>query len=492
MPKLTITQGEKSTDILFDGRPVLSSVLQEHGFSIDMPCGGRGVCGKCRVEASGGLSPLTAKESAAGTRLACQTILFGDAQVRLIAKQFMENIAASGERPLFVPDPLQDRFGMAVDIGTTTLAATLLDLTSGQVLATATAENPQRSIAADVIGRIEGALAGKSDLLQSLIKHAINGLRIQICSQADIKPGTIDKEVITGNTTMLYLYTGKNPEPLSHAPFHADCLFGHWSASQAEHTYLPHCISAFIGADITCAILASGICRRDETALLVDIGTNGEIALWHEGKLYVCATAAGPAFEGGGLEFGCGSIAGAIDHVWPEDGSLAFSTIAGAEPVGICGSGIIDTLQTLIDLGQLDETGLLCQERVHLKGQIAITQKDVRNVQLAKSAIAAGILTLCQSAGVNPDEVAVLYLAGGFGKYINLHKASAIGLIPQGLISKTKVIGNASLIGAEMLLLKRAFLKETENYARTSRVVTLSGNPEFTDNYISCMTLEPI
>ena len=489
MPILRIAQGQNISEVLFEGRPVLSSLLQEHGFPIDMPCGGRGICGKCRVEATGSLSPLTDKETAAGGRLACQTHLLGDAQVRLTAKQYMENIAASGERPSFVPDPLPGRYGMAVDIGTTTLAATLLDLVNGRVLATATEENPQRSIAADVIGRIEGALAGKSGLLQDLVIKAIDDLRMRLCNQLKISPDAIDQTVITGNTTMLYLYTGRNPEPLSHAPFHADCLFGHWVQ---PHTYLPHCLSAFVGADITCAILASQMCSRDETSLLVDIGTNGEVALWHEGKLYVCATAAGPAFEGGGLEHGCGSVAGAIDGVWVQEGSLAFSTIAAAPAVGICGSGIIDMLQTLIQLEQLDETGLLIKERIQLEGPIYLTQKDVRNVQLAKSAIIAGMLTLCQTVGVNLPDIAVLYLAGGFGKHINLQNAAGIGLIPEALVDRTKVIGNASLTGAEMLLLQKSFLKETENYVQISQVVTLSSNPVFSENYINCMMLEPV
>ncbi len=489
MPIVKITQGQRSSEILFDGTPVLSSLLREHGFPIDLPCGGRGICGKCRVEASGCLSPLTAKETAADGRLACQTHLLGDARVNLTSKQLMENIAASGELPSFLTNPLQGRYGMAVDIGTTTLAATLIDLTNGQVLATATEENAQRMIAADVIGRIEGALDGQSGLLQDLAAKAVDDLRGRLCSQVKIPTDAIDQTIITGNTTMLYLYTGRNPEPLSHAPFQADFLFGHWVS---PNMYLPQCLSAFVGADITCAILASQMCIHEETALLVDIGTNGEVVLWHEGKLYVCATAAGPAFEGSGLEHGCSSVAGAIDGVWVQDGSLAFSTISAVPAMGICGSGIIDLLQTLLKLQQLDETGLLFTERIQLEGQIYLTQKDVRNVQLAKSAIMAGILTLCQTVGVDLSDVAILYLAGGFGKHINLQNAGGIGLIPQALVDRTKVIGNASLVGAQMLLLQKNFLKETENYLQNSQVVTLSSNPLFSEIYINSMMLEPV
>lgn len=492
MPKMTILQGKESRDVSFTGTPLLSAIMQEQGLRVDMPCGGRGVCGKCALEASGALSPETAQERQWGTRLACQTHLLGDARVTLPVPHIMENIAASGDRPFFALSPMQGQYGMAVDIGTTTLAATLLSLKSGEILASSTAENPQRSIAADVIGRMEAAMAGKAELLKRLIEDRVEQLRKTMCAQMAISISDIDQTVITGNTTMLYLLTGRATEPLSHAPFRADFLFGHRTLFAGMPAYIPQCISAFVGADITCAILSSQMCRHSDSALLVDIGTNGEVALRHKGKLYVCATAAGPAFEGGGIQYGCGSVAGAIDHVWAQDDRIAFSTIGSAKPVGICGSGIIDAVAVLLGLGHLDETGMLREERVQLETQAAVTQKDIRNVQLAKSAIIAGILTLCKKVGVDLNDIAVLYLAGGFGKHIDIGNASAIGLIPQSLAGRTKVIGNASLVGAEMLLLQKSFLHETESYAKKCEVVTLSGNPVFSEYYISCMMLEPV
>lgn len=492
MPKVSVAWEGMSREIFFEGTPLLASLLRENGYPLDTPCGGRGLCGKCRVEASGALSMETAAEHAAKGRLACQTRLLGDARVTLPALRVMENIAASGVRPPFALAPLRGRYGMAVDIGTTTLAATLLRLESGETLASATAENPQRAVAADVIGRMEAAMAGQAGLLQNLITGAIEHLRAGLCAQAGIPAGAIDQTVITGNTTMLYLYAGKDPEPLSHAPFRADCLFGLHMDPQEAHIYIPRCVSAFVGADITCAILASRLCANDETALLADIGTNGEIALRHKGRLYVCATAAGPAFEGGGIEHGCGSIAGAIDRVWAQDGKPAFSTIGCARTLGICGSGVIDLAATLLKLGQLDETGLLSGQLVRLDENIWFTQKDVRNVQLAKSAVTAGILTLCQTVGVSLDDIGSFYLAGGFGKHIDLESAAAIGLIPQALTDRTRVIGNAALAGAEMLLLQEGFAQESETFAREAEVVVLSGNPLFSGHYVSCMTLEPV
>ena len=492
MPKLTIIQGAKATTTWFDGEPLLLTVLQQEGYAISAPCGGNGICGKCKVMASGALSPETMRERALGNRLACQARLLGDVNVILPVVQTLTNIAASGTRPTFTLSPMPGRYGLAVDIGTTTLAASLVELATSNTLASATAENPQRAIASDVIGRMEAALTGQGERLQKLVCEAIDKMHGELCTHLTLARGDIDQTVITGNTTMLYLFTGLSPEPLSHAPFTADCLFGYWMEPPTPRLYLPHCISAFVGADITCAILTSQLCKQTRTAVLMDVGTNGEIALWHNGKLSVCATAAGPAFEGGGIECGCGSILGAIDRVWTQNGTLACSTIGEESPVGICGSGVIDVLAALLSLEILDETGSLDQERVMLSGGVAFTQHDVRNVQLAKSAIAAGLLTLCQTKGVAMADIGVLYLAGGFGKHIDLANAAAIGLIPQALVSKVQVIGNAALAGAEMLLLQTGFLAETKEYARSAEVVTLSGNPVFSEHYMDCMMLEPI
>lgn len=492
MPKLTIIQGNTQETVWFEGTPNLSAVLQQQGLYLEMPCGGRGVCGKCKVNATGALSPETDREHALSSRLACQTRLLGDARVVLPRRAAMENIAATGEHPSYPLQPMEGRYGLAVDIGTTTLAASLVSLSDGEVLATETAENPQRSVAADVIGRMEAAMGGQSKFLQDMVQRATGQLRQALCAKLNLTPDVIHQTVMTGNTTMLYLLTGRNPTSLSRAPFQADCLFGQWTTTPWAHTYLPHCIGAFVGADITCALLASQMCHRQETALLMDVGTNGEIALWHRGKLYACATAAGPAFEGGGMECGSGSVSGAIDRVWAENGKLICTTIGNLAPVGICGSGVIDAVATLLKQEQLDDTGMLEKERIVLDGAVVLTQKDVRNVQMAKSAIAAGVLTLCQHVGITAQDVDALYLAGGFGKHMDLQNAAAIGLIPQALIPRTRVIGNAALVGAEMLLLQTDFLAETETYAHECEIVVLSGNAAFSDYYIDCMTLEPV
>jgi len=292
---------------------------------------------------------------------------------------------------------------------------------------------------------------------------------------------------VTGNTTMLYLLTGRNPETLSHAPFAADCLYDETTDLNGRQAYLPPCLHAFVGADITCAVLASGMCQKDEISLLCDVGTNGEIALWKDGVLYVSSTAAGPAFEGAGITCGCGSIPGAIDRVTVKNGALEAGTIRNQPAVGLCGSGLVDAVASLLELEWLDETGAMDDDEVTLAGNVVLTQADVRAVQLAKAAIAAGIECLMKTAGVTPDEVQQVYLAGGFGSHLNLKNAARIGLLPETLIDRTSVLGNAALDGTVMTLLQGESQPELRRIATCAKHVDLGGNPLFNEQYVENM-----
>ena len=250
---------------------------------------------------------------------------------------------------------------------------------------------------------------------------------------------------------------------------------------------LPACMNAFVGADITCALLDSDQCSSDEISLLCDIGTNGEIALWKNGELFVTSTAAGPAFEGAGISCGCSSIRGAIDRVWTEDGELRVHTIGEADAVGVCGSGLIDAIAAGLDLELIDETGAMDDDEIELAPGVALQPKDVRAVQLAKAAIAAGIETLLETAKVDVSEVATLYIAGGFGNHLDVNSAARIGLIPEALASRVKAIGNASLAGASRLLLDQNAMRKAQEIAEKSQHVNLGGNPKFNEHYIDQM-----
>ena len=488
MGKLTIWQNGQSKSVQFEGTPLLQTVLSQAGCGVDLPCGGLGRCGKCAVRLEGSVLEPNESEINAGSRLSCQAILLGNAQVWLADTQ--ENRIESADQHFAVGNPLSEGIGAAVDIGTTTVVLKIYDLESGKTLATAARMNPQRAIAADVMGRIGAALEGKAELLREQIENTIFEMLEEACASVGIGQETVNMMVVAGNTTMLYLLTGRNPDCLAHAPFRADTLFGQEETLRNKRVYYPYCMNAFVGADITCAVLASGMYESEEISLLCDIGTNGEIALWKDGHLYVTSTAAGPAFEGAGISCGCGSVTGAIDKVWVEDDQVKAHTIGDAPAVGICGSGLIDAIAAFLKTEQVDETGASEEDTLPLRDGICLIPKDVRSVQLAKAAIAAGIQTLLELAHVEEEEIVTLYIAGGFGAHLNVASAAEIGLIPASFQNRVKVIGNGSLTGAASILLNRDQMQLGEKLALQSEHVNLGGNPTFNEHYMDQMFFE--
>lgn len=492
MPTLTIHRGPQMHSVAFSHAKKLSALLEEAGQQMPHPCGGRGVCGKCAVLLEGEASLPNAAEERCGARLSCQAVIHGDAKVILPQSPAMHQIEA-GRSVVGVPSaPMPGRIGAAIDIGTTTLAMRLFDLMTGGCLAVTTMLNPQTTVASDVIGRIDAAMKGRLAALESAMEAAIKTMLRVACAQADCTPEAVASLVITGNTTMLYLLTGREPSTLSHAPFEADHLYGDILATKGRTVCLPPCLHAFVGADTTCALLASGMLDRDETAMLCDVGTNGEIALWHRGQLYVASTAAGPAFEGAGISCGCGSIPGAIDRVWVQDGSLRIHTIAEETPVGLCGSGLVDAVAALLEMEIIDETGAMEEHAFSLAEGVSLTQRDVRALQLAKAAIAAGMDSLLQAAACPESEVTAVYLAGGFGSHMNIGSAARIGLISPALAERSRVIGNAALDGAAMLLLETGLWQKAEAIRRQARHVRLDGNPFFSQRYVDAMMFDAL
>ena len=477
MAVLSIWLNGNRKEISFQPPRPLHQLLEEVGFQGLRPCGGLGKCGKCAVTVYGCVSEPNEAEKSTGLRLACQAVLLGDAQVYLPETVSLQQIQTESAAEPYTFTPAEG-IGAAIDIGSTTVVLRRYDLKTGQLLGQAAMINPQTGVAADVMGRIGAAMEGKLSLLQDQITDAL----VLLQKQAG---GSADKAVITGNTTMLYLLTGRDPSCLSHAPFEADTLFDTQTAALDIPAYLPPCMNAFVGADISCAVLASGMCK-EQTSLLCDIGTNGEIALWKNGTLYVTSTAAGPAFEGALISCGCSSIPGAIDKVWAEDGRLCVHTIADQTPAGICGSGLIDAVATALKEEWMDETGALDEDLVLAPG-VTLLQKDIRALQLAKAAIAAGIQTLLDGSGTTCEEIEIFYLAGGFGSHLNMENAAAIGLIPAQLVPKAKVIGNAALAGASRLLLDEGSLPVIRAIAQNSRHYNLGGNPIFNEYYMEQM-----
>ena len=473
------------------------------GEAVPMPCGGHGKCGKCRVTVRGEVSlpterelrALSREELEAGVRLACQVTVTGDCSVELIREQGKAQIREEGELPPFVSDPAFARYGIAVDIGTTTLAARLYDR-RGKMLASDTRLNPESAWGADVITRMEACLAGHAAEIASCIRRAVSEMAGELARDAGVGADDIDAAVITGNTVMLHLLTGENVEPMTHAPFGTSSLFGKTvtageiglsSLVPETPVYLPPCAAAFVGADMMCSLIASEILGKPGTRLLVDIGTNGEMILSHGGKLLACSTAAGPAFEGAGISMGMGGRAGAVDRVRVEDGELKAHVIGDVPPVGICGSGLVDAVACLLETEALDETGYLEDDPALIADPVSLTQEDIRMVQLAKSAVHAGMRTLLRTAGVDCAAVDELAVAGGFGSYLDIGNAAAIGLLPEETADRVRVLGNAALAGASMLLLSLPMRPTTEELSRTTEIVSLAANPVFAAEYMERM-----
>ncbi len=471
----------------------------------EQPCGGHGKCGKCKIIAKGALSDpceterklLSNDELARGIRLACLTYACGDCVVKTTTQSKNAQIVTSGAELDFELHASFSDYGVAIDIGTTTLAARLYDA-GGNMLAEATCLNSQSAWGADVISRIEAAIGGKASELATAVRTDIDNIISNLAAGAQIDSQSIQSVVITGNTVMLSLLTEQDTESFSHAPFRVERLFGELlEASKLDlsalhpdtEIYLPPCISAFVGADTVCALLATKLCEHNNT-MLVDIGTNGEMALWHATHLTVCSTAAGPAFEGVGISMGMRGETGAVDKVTFADGKLNAHAIGESAPIGICGSGLVDAVAYMLDAEILDETGAMEYEPFMIKAPVRLIQSDIRMLQLAKSAICAGLLTLIKSAGLESSDIATLYIAGGFGNYLDKKNAAKIGLLPEELANNSQTVGNAALSGASMLLLNTDMRATASRLANNADTLELSTSPVFSEYYMLGMMFE--
>ena len=417
-----------------------------------------------------------------------------------------------------------DYFGLAVDIGTTTLAAYLHNLRTGEKLGVASALNPQKAYGDDVISRMDFARQSPEALNEThqAIIGGVNALLKELCVSAGVNASQIVKATFCGNTVMMHLFVGVSPEHIAVVPFipafeESQCF----AASQLgidmhpeARVYTLPCVASYVGADTVGAVIASGMDQRDEYALLVDIGTNGEMVLGSKNALMACSTAAGPAFEGAHIRHGLGGVRGAISKVAVENGVLRVETIGGEQAKGICGSGIVDAVAALMQTGLLectgrispeyapeenrglvveDEAGLrfpLAWEKDGAEQDIALFPKDVREVQLAKGAIAAGIEVMVREMGIHMDDIASVFLCGGFGSYVDRQSACAIGLIPPQLLDKIKVIGNAAGAGTEMALLSEHELARATAVRNQMQYIELSSKPDFQDLFVDKMMFE--
>lgn len=501
MPTVTIRHnGQTLLAQLPVGSP-LSHALHQAGVSLSMPCGGNHTCGKCRIWVAGDVEPPGERERAllgdgSEQRLACFARVAGDCQVRT-ASAGGQRIAANYRPDTLPPAPIYAApYGAAVDIGTTTVAVYLFSRDSALPLAVSSEINRQRAYGADVLSRIAYCNAHTAAPLRDVIRGQLDDMLAGLCRKADVPPEALGGLCVTGNTTMLHLLAGLEPRTLALAPFTAVSLFGDELALSLPRfpelrAYLPRCISAYVGADITCCILASGIAGRRETVLLVDIGTNGEMALCTPEGLICTSTAAGPAFEGAGISSGMSARDGAVSSVWVEDGRVRWRTIGDAAAAGLCGSGLIDGAAALLELGVLAPSGRM-DSKYHGAAPlgdsgVTITQSDVRQLQLAKGAIRGGMDALLHRCGVPYEALERILLCGGFGSYMNVRSAQAIGLIPPGMAERTAVLGNAAGIGAGYILQSAERRTESMRIAELAEAIDLSTDSYFKKRYVEVM-----
>jgi uncharacterized 2Fe-2S/4Fe-4S cluster protein (DUF4445 family) len=476
----------------------LQDLLFAHG--VEFPCGGRGKCKRCRVRVlAGALTPseeerqiLGQADIEAGWRLACRARV--DAPVKLDIAQWETTILTDESVFEFTPS---SGLGVAVDLGTTTLVAQLLDLATGHVLAVSTSLNPQAAYGGDVMSRVELAVAGGGAAkLRELIRDEIGRMIAELAEDQALDHKRVRDVAIVGNTVMHHLFCGLPLDALAQAPFETtgDGLV-RFSAQElgwrlppdATVRFLP-CLGSFVGSDILAGIVATRMHLSRNLVALIDLGTNGEIVVGNRERMICASTAAGPAFEGGRISMGMRASTGAISSVTVDNGRLSCKVIGGVEPRGLCGSGLVDAVAAGLELGAIANTGRIAGNKVwDLCPGVRLAQSDIRELQLAKGAIAAGVRILLSNLGADPGQVTRIYLAGAFGNYVSRASARRIGLLdfPLEIIEPA---GNTALLGAKMALFTPDVGVETHTQVlSTTGHLSLAADPSFQDTYVDQM-----
>jgi uncharacterized metal-binding protein len=554
-------------------------LLREQGEYLDAPCSGKGTCGKCCIiiEETRKTDPpkqrekevFTERELEEGWRLSCMTVPTDDLYVCIpeirenqiqVQMEFVRNtkmesdvqattvicenkiedraqIGSDGEIKPENMDTEKSVYGIAIDIGTTTLAAELISLTDEICLKTASSVNHQRAYGADVISRIRAAASGDAEKLRESILKDVRNLAETLLAGQDENVLNVSKIVIAGNTTMIHLLLGYSCVGLGAAPFTPvnlapeDMTWGELNgeyeetresgdakesgvardgSDAREHGYVRECghtginqttkvqimpgISAFVGGDITAGMMGCGV-RPDKCEMLIDIGTNGEMVLAAGDHFLVSSVAAGPAFEGGNISCGMPGVPGAVCRaVLFGKNNMVTKTIGNKPAIGLCGTGIIDVMYELVRHHIVDTQGILGEPWFEkgfpvVPGKIYFTQEDIRQVQMAKAAICAGLEVLLQKSNISYEQIKKVYVAGGFGMGLDMEKALGIGLLPIGLRGKLTPVGNSALEGAARCLThsKESSDMQPQEIAAISHEINLADTPEFQELYLKHM-----
>lgn len=519
MPKLSITYADDTRVLECGANEIIGHVIPESGLPLEQPCAGRGTCGKCKVLAAGGLAPfdeienkfLLPTEREANVRLACRARIVDDAQVTLTPVVVYSNKIFARSNEFRTND---DALGLAIDLGSTTVAAFLVSLETGFVYAGAAALNQQTIFGADVIARLDIAEREPlklSALAQASIYQAIGALKLSKRALA-----RIERAVIVGNTAMHHLLMQMPTRQLSMMPFQAYDRAAIYEAGEffgnlfppRTRIALPPLIGGFVGSDTTACLAYFNFDAAREPMLAIDLGTNGEVMLTNGqtnggGDILVASTAAGPAFEGVNISCGTRAVVGAIVDASLNDGDLQLQTIGNRAPIGLTGSGLMAVAHALKRAGALDASGLLAEThptirieegewevmQVRLAERVALTQWDVRELQKAKGAVRVAADILMERLGVTPNDLARVILTGSFGGQLNVDAALDIGLIPPVAREKISLIANGAGLGAALFLNEDGFARG-EKLAAKAKHVELDLEPEFNSRFVESMGLE--
>lgn len=493
---ITIRLRPMGVDIEAPRGTLLQDILFPYG--VEFPCGGHGKCKGCRVRVLEGSLPLTPAqekmlsqaERDAGWRLSCQCAAAGDLTLELA--QWEAQILADTSRFSFVP---RSGFGVAIDIGTTTVVAQLLDLSRGEVLAVRSALNPQARYGADIMSRVAAAVEpdGRGRLTDAIRRHCA-GMIAELLEASRGAADAVTDVVLVGNSVMHNLFCDVDCTPLSHYPFEPvtlatrtfTCAQLGWEIPGNPRVRFLAGIGGFVGSDVLAGVVATGLHETTRPTVLVDLGTNGEIVVGTRERMISASTAAGPAFEGARIYMGMRAATGAVSAVRVENGGLTCHVLGNVPPRGICGSGLVDAVAGALDLalirpgGRFEDGGkslLLCDP-------VKLSQTDIRELQLAKGAIAAGIRLLIREFGIQEADVDRVLLAGAFGNYVDTVSARRIGLLPFAA-DQIHPSGNTALLGAKMALFSPDGLFD-ELAGRISHV-SLSELEGFQDIYVEEM-----
>lgn len=502
---------ETKTILVKEGESLLDAFIRQEIY-ISAPCGGKGRCGKCGIQVLNGNTWISdedkkiysEEELDAGWRLSC--CLYPTEELEVSVSQSDESLfEAVGETENTEESGTEESFyHVAVDIGTTTIAMSLIGGESGKVFHTVTSVNSQRAYGADVISRIQASVDGKKEVLKNSIQKDLQDSMDKLLKETGVSGEDVGKIVIGGNTTMGHLLMGYDCDTLGVFPFTpvnidfikgTEGILGTDRFGKKEEILLPG-ISTYVGGDIVSGMYAYDFTEKEDVCMFIDLGTNGEMGIGNKEKILVTSTAAGPAFEGGNITWGMGSVPGAICSVKLEGTEAEVKTIRDEAPQGICGTGVVETAAELVREEIVDETGALDEDyfddgfplaKTPDGKEIVFTQKDVREIQLAKAAVRAGVETLLLRYGIKKEEVSKVYLAGGFGYKLNTDKAIAIGMIPEEWADRIVAVGNSSLSGACKYLKDENGDKTIEKLVSISEEVNLSADKEFNEFYMNEM-----